>query len=72
LCEFGIVNLDYIADLPVYRFTEEEYERNERRIVEKETILAEYVTLLESDDARKQVYVKELQEVLNKHKKGAY
>jgi len=68
----GIVNLDYIAELPVYRFTEEERLKNEKRIQEGEAQLKEYMNLLASEDLRKKVYVSELQEVLVKYNKGHY
>lgn len=69
---FGIVNLDYIADLPVYRFTEEERIKNEERIKEAEATLQEYLYLLASEDKRRKVYISELQEVLTKYNKGQY
>lgn len=68
----GIVNLDYIADFPIYRFTEEEFERNEQRIKDAEIQLQIYLDLLSSEDKRKKVYVSELQEVLTKYTKGSY
>lgn len=69
---FNIVNVDYIADFPIYRFTEEEYDKNEQRIKEGEAQLSEYLDLLSSEDRRKKVYVSELQEVLTKYTKGFY
>jgi DNA gyrase subunit A len=67
-----IVYLDYIADLPVYRFTEDERIKNEERIKEAVAQLAEYEDLLASEDKRKKVYIAELQEVLTKYTKGQY
>ena len=69
---FGIVYLDYIADLPIYRFTEEERIKNEKRIEEAEALLKHYEDLLSSEDKRRKVYIAELQEVLAKHTKGQY
>jgi DNA gyrase subunit A len=69
---FGIVYVDYIADLPVYRFTEEERLKNEERIKETEAQLAEYEDLLSDPKKRVTVYVKELNEILTKYKKGQY
>jgi len=69
---FGIVYIDYIADLPVYRFTEEERLKNEERIKEAEAQLAEYEDLLSHPEKRVMVYIKELNEILTKHKKGQY
>lgn len=68
----GIVYLDYIADLPVYRFTEDERLKNEERIKEAEAQLKVYEDLLASEDLRKGVYIKELTEVLQKYNKGSY
>lgn len=67
-----IVYTDYIADLPVYRFTEDEYLKNEERIKEATAQLAVYEELLASEDKRKKVYIAELQEVLTKYTKGQY
>lgn len=72
LASLQIVNVDYIADLPVYRFTEEEKEKNEQRIKQGETQLKEYVILLKNESERRKVYVKELKEVLSKYSKGQY
>lgn len=70
--ELKIVSLDYIADLPVYRFTEEERVKNEERIKAAEAQMQEYLDLLASEDKRKAVYITELQDVLVKYKKGFY
>ncbi len=67
LTSLGIVNIDYIADLPVYRFTNEEYLKNEERLKKSELILTEYQSYLDSESKRKQLYIKELQEVFNKY-----
>lgn len=67
-----IVNLDYIADLPVYRFTEEERIKNEQRIKEGEAQLQEYLDLLSNEGKRRKVYINELEEVLKKYSKGEY
>lgn len=72
LLTYKIVNIDYIADLPVYRFTEDERIKNEERIKEKEALLAEYKKLLTNETLRRDVYIEELQEVLAKYKKGYY
>lgn len=72
LTEIKIVNIDYIADLPVYRFTEEERLKNEERLKEAEELLNLYNELLASEDKRKKVYISELQEILTKYNKGQY
>jgi DNA gyrase/topoisomerase IV subunit A len=70
--ELGIVSLDYIADLPVYRFTEEEYLKNKERIIAGEKQMREYEEMLNSETKRTDLYVLELQDVLSKYKKGLY
>jgi len=73
LCgEFGIVYVDYIADLPVYRFTEEEKRKTEEKLKEAETLLKHYQSLIKSEDKRKDVYIEELKEILQKVNKGQY
>lgn len=72
LTELGIVYIDYIADLPVYRFTEDERLKNEQRIADAEAMLLEYNSIINSEEKRKTIYITELQEVLAKYKKGAY
>ena len=72
LKEFGVVNLDYIADLPVYRFTEEEHKKNEQRIKEAEEQLKVYKNLLSNEGERRKIYIAELQDILKKHTKGYY
>lgn len=70
--QIKIVYLDYIADLPIYRFTEDERIKNDERIKEAEAQMKVYLELLASEDKRKQVYLTELQEVLTKYTKGIY
>jgi len=70
--QLKVINLDYIADLPVYRFTEDERRKNEERIKEGEKQLKVYERLLSSEKERRKIYVSELQEILTKHNKGQY
>lgn len=72
LSDMGVVYIDYIADLPVYRFTKEEYEKNEKRIRDGEAQLATYNALLASEPKRRKVYIKELQEILQHYNDGRY
>lgn len=72
LAELGIINIDYIADLPVYRFTLEEDQKNEQRILESETQLQIYVNLLSDPEKRRNVYISELETILSNYKKGKY
>jgi topoisomerase-4 subunit A len=67
-----IVNVDYVADLPIYRFTEEENEKNNQRIKAAQLQIQAYDTLLASENARRKVYTQELEEILAKYNKGQY
>lgn len=70
--QIGIVNTQYIADFPVYRFTKEEKDKIIEKIKDAKGMLAEYNALLKSDTKRKEVYIKELTEIRDKIKKGYY
>jgi DNA gyrase/topoisomerase IV subunit A len=72
LKQLKIVNLDYIADLPVYRFTEDERVKNEERIKQGEKQLKEYEKMLSSEGERRKVYITELQQILTNNTKGQY
>ena len=67
-----VVNLDYIADLPVHRFTEEGRLKNEEKIAAGEAQMTVYLNLLGSEQLRKDMYASELKEVLLKYNKGQY
>lgn len=67
-----IVNLDYIADLPIYRFTADEDLKNEERIKEAEAKLKEYNDLLSSETKRRNIYINELEQILKNFNKGTY
>lgn len=67
-----IVNLDYIADLPIYRFTADEDLKNEERIKEAEAKLKEYNDLLSSETKRRNIYINELEQILKNLNKGTY
>ncbi len=69
LVEIGIVNTDYIATLPVYRFTDEERIKTEIKLSEAYEKQKEYLTILTSEEKRRNIYILELKEVLKKHGK---
>lgn len=68
----GVVNLDYIADLPIYRFTEEEKQKTEAKLAEAEKQMKWYKTLLKDENERRMIFIEELKEVLSKYNKGYY
>jgi DNA gyrase subunit A len=72
LTELGIINIDYIADLPVYRFTEDEKHKVEVKLKEAEEKMKEYKLLLKDEKERRKVFIAELQETLLKYNKGYY
>lgn len=68
----GVVHIDYITDLPIYRFTQEEHEKNEKRIKEGEAQLSAYNAMLASETKRRKLYIKELEWVLQQYSLGVY
>lgn len=72
LAELKIVYIDYIADLPVYRFTEDEKIKNDERIKEAEAQLKEYIDIINSNQKQVDIYIGELNEILTKYSKGQY
>lgn len=69
LKEIGIVNLEYIVTLPVYRFTEEERLKTERLLGEARKTQKEYKSILSSKERRKEIYIDELKTILKMYYK---
>ncbi len=63
LLTLSIVHTDYVADLPIYRFTEEEKAKVQAKLDEAEKTARLYEELINSEDKRKAVYIDELREV---------
>ena len=63
----GIVNIDYIADLPIYRFTEEEAAKVTAKRDEALATKNSYQEIINDDSKRKAIYISELKEVLKKY-----
>lgn len=72
LREIGVVNVEYIAGFPVYRFTVEEKNKVEEKLVEAKKKEKEYKELIKNEDKRKHVYIAELLGILTNYKKGTY
>ena len=68
----GVIYVDYISDLQVYRFTEEEKRKVEERLKAANATLREYKSYLKSESKRRQLYITELKEILSNFKKGKY
>lgn len=68
----GIVNKEYIANIPVYRFTQDEKDKTEKKLQEALETKNYYQTLLNDEEERKKVYITELREIAKKARKGTY
>ena len=68
----GIVHIEYIVDLPVYRFTEGERLKAETKLAEHEETFKHYQLVLSSEDERKTIYTTELKEILKKASANRY
>jgi DNA gyrase subunit A len=68
----GIVHVDYIADLPVYRFTKEEAKKVEKKLVDANELMIKYQQLIANPKERSIVYTNELKNILKNLKKGVY
>ena len=67
-----IVGVDYIADLPIYRFTVKEREKVEQLLESSLKIEKEMTEIINTPDKQKDIYINELRGVLNNFKKGKY
>ena len=67
IADIGVVYVDYIADLPVYRFTEEEARKIQQKREDALVLKKSYEDILADDSKRKAIYISELKEVLKKY-----
>lgn len=67
--QFDIVNIEYIASLPIYRFTEEEKNKIEEKLKDAEKLMKEYNDLIQDEEKRKAVYVSEIKQIMSKYKR---
>ncbi len=67
-----IVNLDYVANLPSYRFTQEEVDACRQRVKELNAKIVEYTNLINDSNKIKNVYIEELKEIKTNYMKGKY
>lgn len=72
LQEIGVVHIDFIADLSIYRFTEEERKKTEEKLDGAERTMRGYQALLKSEAKRRIVYTEELKWVLKQYKANKY
>lgn len=63
ITNIGVIGIDYIASLPVYRFTVEEYDKAKNRILELETQNTEYQGIIDDVNKQKLIFIDELKNV---------
>jgi len=68
----GIVNTEFIADLPLYRFTSTEYDKNEKKLAGADKLIKEYEEIIQSDTKLRKAYVSDLKTILNNYTSGKY
>lgn len=69
LLTLGIVNLDYIADFPIYRFTKGERYKVEKKLAETIKLQSDYESMISIPDKRRKQFILELKEVAKKYTK---
>lgn len=67
--KIGVIDIDYISSLPVYRFTKEEYDKAKGRIADLEAENIEYKSIIDDIDKQKTIYINELKEIKRKFAK---
>jgi DNA gyrase/topoisomerase IV subunit A len=72
LVSIGVVSVDYISTLPMFRFTHHEVEKTRLALTEAMDKLATYEVYITSHDARVELYITELTQILSNYKKGKY
>ena len=70
--DIGVVNVDYIADLPIYRFTVEERDKVKQLLDSSMKIEKEMSDIISSPDKLKDIYINELKTIQSNFKKGKY
>lgn len=69
ITKIGVVDIEYIASLPVYRFTQEEYDKAKNRIAELELQNKDYQDIIDDVDRQKTIFISELRDVKKKYAK---
>lgn len=69
ITKIGVIDIDYIASLPIYRFTEEEYDKAKNRINELEIQNTEFNGIINDVTKQKTIFIDELKEVKKKYAK---
>ena len=69
ITKIGVIDVEYISSLPVYRFTEEEYNKAKDRIAELENQNQDYRDIINDVARQKSIYIAELKEIKKKYGK---
>ena len=69
ITKIGVVDIEYISSLPVYRFTEEEYEKAKTKIAELVEQNTNYQGIIDDVEKQKTIYADELKEIKKKYGK---
>lgn len=64
---FKIHNLEYIANLPIFRLTEKEKNKVQKSLNDALAEEQQYNTILSSEKIRKQIYIDELKDIMKKY-----
>lgn len=67
LKEIGIVNIEYISTLPIYRFIEEEKIKITNKYEIENNNLINYKNILKNKEKIKEIYIEELKAILKKY-----
>lgn len=67
LKQLGVVNVDYVSSLPVYRFTQKEKEKCQENIKRLTDLMKQYEGIIKSESKQISIYKKELTAIRNKY-----
>ena len=68
----GIHNIDYIVEMPIYKFTEDEKRKAISKLNAENILNDKYTQLIESEQKRRSLYAKELREIAKNFATGNY
>ena len=63
LTKIGVKDIDYISNLPIYRFTKEEYNKCKERLETLKKQNEEYQDIIDDIDKQKEIYIEELRNI---------
>lgn len=63
----GVVNVDYITQLPMYFFTQDEITKIKGQIADCQALIAKYDAIINSDSKQRKIYKDELSQISKKY-----